>query len=69
MQKSVNYRINKRATSAGLALWAVTSKVSTEDRELIERELTWAFDSECPSTRLASVLTAEIILRRYGAAL
>lgn len=68
--RSINCRINIRATSAGIALWAVKNKLNTDDLRLIESELARAYTPTMPSSmRLASILTAEILLRQHGAAL
>lgn len=67
--QSINGRINSRAKSAGIALWSVTEQLTSDDRNLIEGEIKRAFNGFSHSSRLAAVLTAEILLRRYGAAL
>lgn len=68
--KSIDCRINRRATSAGIAFWSLRNRIPENDITLIDSELDRALHSNEPhSTKLASVLTAEIILRRYGAAL
>lgn len=68
--RSINCRINTRATSAGIALWSVKSRLDAGEIQLIENELKRAYTYNMPrSMRLASVLTAEILLRQHGAVL
>ena len=65
--QTLNERFASRIKSAQIALWSVSDKMDPEDLKTAESEIKRANESTVNSTRHASVLTAEILIRRYGA--
>jgi hypothetical protein len=67
---SITCRIARRVDAAAFATIAFNKTMDREVAQVVANELNRAADNrQPPSTRLASVLMAEILLRRAGAVL
>lgn len=68
--QSITCRLARRVDAAAFATIVFRNAMNKEDLQIIANEMERAADNrQPPSTRLASVLTAEILLRRAGAVL